>query len=429
MNVPNAPRTNVDLTHFSDQCSDIGRLSTIALMPVLPGDGAELNIVGSLRFSPLRRSMIKDARVDICTFFTPMRFMYDEAKWVDFIEKGYDEDVTLGIASASGAQTDALGFTRNDTTNDYPKWMVYDYPKIWNNYFRPPTQVDKIAETGTIKQILTTADRQYYGMECAHLKTMWSTTLKNELQASDYEVAVSSGKVSLIDMEKQLGFLRTEQEREYFNKRYRDIIREAGGWANYDADQRPQLIARSSFWSSGFDINGTDQASLGQHSGRMASDFMHRLPRWHVNEHGVIRTVMLVRYPSISIEEFHYLSTKAEPTYAEIAGDPNVIATQPPIALKRKDIFSSSNTTTIGFMPYGQWYRYHPSFTNQRFRAVSGFPYIHKIAGPTNMHLITPADYNAMFQTNQLRHWHCIAKINAPFMRRIPTAAQSLLTG
>src|SRR5437868_3650131 len=38
---------------------------------------------------------------------------------------------------------------------------------------------------------------------------------------------------------------------------------------SYDADNRPLLVMRSNLWASGYDVDGTDQTSLGQFSGRV----------------------------------------------------------------------------------------------------------------------------------------------------------------
>src|SRR5438477_9548295 len=37
-----------------------------------------------------------------------------------------------------------------------------------------------------------------------------------------------------------------------------------GGKTSYDADNRPLLVMRSNLWASGYDVDGTDQTSLGQ---------------------------------------------------------------------------------------------------------------------------------------------------------------------
>src|SRR5207237_3731980 len=49
-----------------------------------------------------------------------------------------------------------------------------------------------------------------------------------------------------------------------FRSRYHDVISSFGGKTSYDADNRPLLVMRSNLWASGYDVDGTDQTSLGQ---------------------------------------------------------------------------------------------------------------------------------------------------------------------
>src|SRR5437016_2279228 len=77
--------------------------------------------------------------------------------------------------------------------------------------------------------------------------------------------------------------LHTDQERDYFMQRYHDVISSFGGNTSYDADNRPLIVMRSNLWASGYDVDGTDQTSLGQFSGRVQQTYklfflMIRLP-------------------------------------------------------------------------------------------------------------------------------------------------------
>src|SRR5438309_11975180 len=53
-------------------------------------------------------------------------------------------------------------------------------------------------------------------------------------------------------------------------------------------DNRPLLVMRSNLWASGYDVDGTDQTSLGQFSGRVQQTYKHSVPRFFVPEHGKI---------------------------------------------------------------------------------------------------------------------------------------------
>src|SRR5262249_60836935 len=78
-------------------------------------------------------------------------------------------------------------------------------------------------------------------------------------------------------------------------QRYHDVISSFGGKTSYDADNRPLLVMRSNLWASGYDVDGTDQTSLGQFSGRVQQTYKHSVPRFFVPEHGTMFTLALVR--------------------------------------------------------------------------------------------------------------------------------------
>src|SRR5437773_2387229 len=61
----------------------IGRLITISTTPVIAGDSFEMDAVGALRLSPLRRGLAIDSTVDIFTFYVPHRHVYGE-QWIKF---------------------------------------------------------------------------------------------------------------------------------------------------------------------------------------------------------------------------------------------------------------------------------------------------------------------------------------------------------
>src|SRR5260370_37007790 len=89
----------------------------------------------------------------------------------------------------------------------------------------------------------------------------------------------------------------TDQEHDSFMRRYHDVISSFGGKTSYDADNRPLLVMRSHLWPSGYDVDGTDQTTLGQFSGRVHQTYKHSVPSYSVPEHGTMFTVALVRFP------------------------------------------------------------------------------------------------------------------------------------
>src|SRR5438874_12590337 len=73
-----AERMPHDLSHLGFLAGQIGRLITISTTPVIAGDSFEMEAVGALRLSPLRRGLAIDSTVDIFTFYVPHRHVYGE---------------------------------------------------------------------------------------------------------------------------------------------------------------------------------------------------------------------------------------------------------------------------------------------------------------------------------------------------------------
>src|SRR2546428_13821957 len=66
------------LFHLGFLAGPIGCLITISTIPVIAGDSFEMDAVGALRLSPLRRGLAIDSTVDIFTFYVPHRHVYGE---------------------------------------------------------------------------------------------------------------------------------------------------------------------------------------------------------------------------------------------------------------------------------------------------------------------------------------------------------------
>src|SRR5688572_4945555 len=82
-----AERMPHDLSHLGFLAGQIGRLITISTTPVIAGDSFEMDAVGALRLSPLRRGLAIDSTVNIFTIYVPHRHVYGE-QWIKFMKDG-----------------------------------------------------------------------------------------------------------------------------------------------------------------------------------------------------------------------------------------------------------------------------------------------------------------------------------------------------
>lgn len=364
-----------DLDHWSHVSGNIGSLQTLSAIPVVAGDSMELNFTSLFRLSPLRRNLYLDAMVDLFAFYVPYRHVYGDT-WIDFIKEGYDESQTLGTYTIAAGEFINCTGAYLESQAVIPKWSIASYTRIWNRYFRHPTDSN---EKDDDDLITASSGNQIYGYNCCHMKNIWSTGVDSELTDDDHKVDVTASKVDLLEIIQKKARFKTERQREWFGQRYTDILDSVwGSNVNIDADERPELIMRTSTWLSGYDVDGTTETNIGTFSGKAFTTARLQFPMKYFNEHGTIYIVALVRFPTIHAFERHYLFGKSEPTYKEIAGDPNVIRNEPPQAINPTDYIENATATDVGLQPYAQWYRTHPSYTSLGFSNLDGHPFLQK---------------------------------------------------
>lgn len=422
-----AERTPHDLGRFVFTCGDIGRLKVIDSTPVFPGDSYEANMVGAIRLSPLRRGLAIDSKVDICSFYIPHRHTYGD-EWVRFLQDGPNAK-PLSTVQVSTELWGAgfAGCIPNSVNSRIPKWLFEGYRRIYNNYFCLPEILQ--SSGGLPPDPLTWSHvDMHHGAAVAHLKNVWTAPLPQDV-STESTLDVSGGSLDIMNLNLAYGKLHTEQEREMFMTRYRDIMDKFGGKTHYDADQRPHMLMRSEFWASGYDVDGTDSASLGQFSGRVQQSFNHRVPRFFVPEHGAIITVAVMRFPPIHLRATPYYIGKPDHNYFDFAGDPAIDGNMPPREISCAEIFRDGSTTNHLKLSHAQWFRSIPDYVDPLYGYLEGFPFINNL--PTSSFeasMIGSTDYEHCFQTMQLRHWNAQIKTNVTVLRSLPSARESILT-
>nr|1KVP_A Chain A, SPV4 CAPSID PROTEIN VP1 [Escherichia phage phiX174] len=490
-----AERMPHDLSHLGFLAGQIGRLITISTTPVIAGDSFEMDAVGALRLSPLRRGLAIDSTVDIFTFYVPHRHVYGE-QWIKFMKDGVNATPLPTVNTTGYIDHAAFLGTINPDTNKIPKHLFQGYLNIYNNYFKAPWMPDRTeANPNELNQ-----DDARYGFRCCHLKNIWTAPLppetelsrqmttstgmapvttkfrdvpnlsgtplifrdnkgrtiktgqlgigpvdagflvaQNTAQAANGERAIPSNlwadlsnatSIDIMGLQAAYANLHTDQERDYFMQRYRDVISSFGGKTSYDADNRPLLVMRSNLWASGYDVDGTDQTSLGQFSGRVQQTYKHSVPRFFVPEHGTMFTLALVRFPPTATKEIQYLNAKGALTYTDIAGDPVLYGNLPPREISMKDVFRSGDSSKKFKIAEGQWYRYAPSYVSPAYHLLEGFPFIQEPPSGDLQErvLIRHHDYDQCFQSVQLLQWNSQVKFNVTVYRNLPTTRDSIMT-
>src|SRR5205823_468428 len=108
----------------------------------IAGDSFEMDAVGALRLSPLRRGLAIDSTVDIFTFYVPHRHVYGE-QWIKFMKDGVNATPLPTVNTTGYIDHAAFLGTINPDTNKIPKHLFQGYLNIYNNYFKAPWMPDR----------------------------------------------------------------------------------------------------------------------------------------------------------------------------------------------------------------------------------------------------------------------------------------------
>ena len=137
-----ASRDAIDLSHLVFNTGALGRLKVASWTPVVAGDSFQLDAVGALRLSPLRRGLAIDSTVDFFTFYIPYRHIYGNA-WIEFMKTGVAATSLQPVTTVDQPDCAAyLGVTASHD-NKVPKFLHQGYLNIYNNYFKAPWMADR----------------------------------------------------------------------------------------------------------------------------------------------------------------------------------------------------------------------------------------------------------------------------------------------
>src|SRR5260370_41475557 len=137
-----AERMRHDLCHLGFLAGQIGRLITISTTPVIAGDSFEMDAVGALRLSPLRRGLAIDSTVDIFTFYVPHRHVYGE-QWIKVMKDGGNATPLPTVNTTGYIDHAAVLGTANPGTSKIRRPLFQAYSNIYNNYGRAPRVPDR----------------------------------------------------------------------------------------------------------------------------------------------------------------------------------------------------------------------------------------------------------------------------------------------
>src|SRR5690625_2705238 len=132
-----AERMPHDVSQLGFLAGQIGRRITISTTSVIAGGSFELDAVGGLSRSPLRRGHALDSTVDIFAFYVPHRHVYGE-QLIKFMKDGVNATPLPTVNTTGYIDHAAFLGTINPDTNKIPMHLFQGYLNIYNNNFKAP---------------------------------------------------------------------------------------------------------------------------------------------------------------------------------------------------------------------------------------------------------------------------------------------------
>lgn len=440
-------RNAFDLSHQIHRCGEIGRLQMLSCIPVVAGDSFEIDLDGIIRLSPFRKEVVAETQVDICAFYQPYRHHYGD-DWVNFVKRGYDENITFTGVSTTSGERDLAFLGLNEAPATLPKWLVSMYNWVWDRYYRVPSFAQD-ANYETLPSGTTDAARAWrrYGRLCARLPHILNGgnlvdsdggNPSRDITDNDSNVDIIEGSprtFDIRDLARVQSEYKSEIDRTWFAERYNDIMGIWGTNPNTDADERPEMLFRETFMMSGVDVDGGDDAALGSYIGKTVQRANMRIPRKYFDEHGAIMILALVRFPIVHAYEVHPLAVSPNPSAQYWLADPTVWAELEPTE-QDPSLWLSNTANPFPkdngdlMEPWGQHYRFHPNSVHLNFANIPGYPFTKwPMSTADQAYYHQAGDYADVFQTTQLAHWQLHARVNVMAYRHVPDVRASIYAG
>ena len=449
-------RSHYSPTTLAFPTMKIGRIRVIQQIPVAALDSISLAMAIKIKMATLRRASVLSPVMTLAAFYTPMRHVYDN--WVDFITQGINEDQDLaGWTNRTQHNIEFFGqLVPNSTSfSTIPAHAFRPYNKIWNRYFRLPTDDDgDLGGNGALRNqgygvigdddlLATDADTLKYGYPACQLPTVWNSAIQNyAVDSHERNVPTTGNVLDVVALQQIKARYGSLQEREFFasTDRYTDIMKAVYGTKtshiNIDADQRSELLSMSDNYLGSADTPIVDTSSAGKMTGQAAGEMMFGFPKKFFPEHGVITVLAVLRYPQIVTGEVNPIMKLTNSSYKELANDPRIMGNEPPEILNPLKWFShiaGFGSNNWGTVPYGQEWRTLPQgIVDTSYDELDGFPFLgaESLESGRNVFYCDPSIYDKIFMApNQLGHAQVATENQWSIERLTPEAMDSIFVG
>ena len=426
-------RTQIGYEQETHQVMKLGRLQTIARIPVMPGDSIEVEINSGIRLHPLRRPGGINIRTEIYGFYAPLRWSY--SAFLQAITEGWNSARAYTATQTTAWAAQAL-LTKNKTA---PIHLMNDYANIVDHYFRE-------RHTATINNanVLTTEDDFRYGYRAWQMPSWetgsnWADAHTNVKLPTGHPATAANEALTevedmpALDLARYVLTARDEQLREWDAVRIEEIHDQTyHGQLPREAVTIPELLMHqdSRMREEAHSIPGAE--IQGQEITQAAGFTTSRIPRKFIPEHGTIWVLSLSRVkPTYRHSKLDFLVDNPA-----LFGNMKLLAGHPvgneerPYAMELRRLFDDATSSdSMGYRPYYDWWREGGGdFWNDAFYTFDK-GWMPRPTPANKNDLLRHPNYDDVFLSNQFGNGRIHTNINVRAARYIGDRSMSVKMG
>lgn len=398
----------------------IGRMNVLRQQLMFPGETIKPRLNGNCKLEVLReRDALRiNARID--TFLTPLRWL-----WPEYPAYVRQEE---GVAPPTVSTTDWSRFGVGGFSTGTPrlfKPFLDSVLRIYNEYYKWPEAADAL---DTDLLISSNTD----GMKLMPLPMPWNRARDSMTPANvaDHEYNVTNNVVDVVELNEIYGKFKSAMQKGILSfDRWQPLIKEIfGAGGSNEVDQIPFLIDSVETGVNPRDVPATDGASLGQWMSLYDFDIEHSVGPVTAPEHAILTYVMAVRFPSITENDVNPFANHTNPIpYADMTGDPTLIATAPPENTLASHHFNTGGSAGIGYLPSGWRARTGWNMIGTRIDNRATFPLYQEVQGASTARDATYV--NNAFRSSALGDYVVDLFFKEKSTKPLPSAKTATLSG
>lgn len=402
----------------------IGKLVVLRQHLLWPGERLNASITGNVRLAALRSTSAVYLHAGIYAFAAPLRWY--QLDFPDYIKEGRTtiktiDQVTTPWPGSHASRRLGIGHPQED----FAKWFVQHPTQVHNRWFKWPEDTD-----ASITSPVTTF-WDPYGPKCVNLKSA-PTRIRDAptIDSTESEVASATEfdvrNLALIQARFQQAAKTDWSAQDRYIPFLQDIWKGAKG--SNEVDKIPMQLRNSAQLSvSPEDMYATDGPSLGQISSLNNFNVDHKWAPFIAPEHMIVCYMMLLRFKPVFADGISPMAYMNDMTYADMQGDPNVMAHLQPVNVKSREV-EQGDATVIGVLPAGWKRREGFNHIGRRPEEISTFAFLdgapETAEGLRDASLITNA-----FETTVLDHALADLDFDCIVDSQMPTAGDSIMAG